>query len=78
MMSDYIIALCDLAVQDNDLIIEHYNNQILIGGRHKTIFKSSFFVKIRVEKNNIISVKKLDNNYFYQTPRLTLDDYLER
>jgi len=35
-------AICDLVIIDNDIIIEHAKNELIIGGRYGTLFKSAF------------------------------------
>jgi hypothetical protein len=50
------IAICDLAVQDEDLILAHHRNQKVIAGRSNTHYRSSFIVKIPIVKNNILNV----------------------
>lgn len=52
----YRIAMCDLAVQDPDVVRQHYNNRIVMGGRHRTCFCSAFLVRSPVPVQSIISV----------------------
>jgi hypothetical protein len=50
------IALCDLAIHDPEVIEAHYANQIAIGGRHKTIFRSAFTVALPVAPAQIVRI----------------------
>jgi len=50
------IAQCDLAVQDIDVIKAHHANKTLIAGRHKTIFRSAFTIKLPILPSSILSV----------------------
>lgn len=71
-------AICDLAIVDNDIIIEHAKNQKIIGGRYNTTFRSAFFGKVPLLSSQIISVEKLSNNSIINHPEITLNDILER
>jgi len=55
--STYRFAMCDLACQDENVIIDHYKNKLVIGGRYDTIFRSAFFVKVPISSEQIISVE---------------------
>ena len=72
------LAIFDLAINDNEIIIEHSKNQMIIGGRYNTTFKSAFFGKVPIRSNQIIEVNRLTNNYTLHDPEITLDDILER
>jgi hypothetical protein len=52
--SDYCIAMCDLAIQDPEIIREHHQNNLVIGGRHKTKFCSAFIVRLPIPKSKIL------------------------
>ena len=43
--SSYRFAMCDLAVQDDEIIQAHAKNDIVIGGRYGTCFRSAFFAR---------------------------------
>ncbi len=72
------IALCDLVIQDNEIIKNHYENNILIQGRYNTIFHSAFFVKTPILNSKVKKVEILDTIVFNAIPELTLNDFLER
>lgn len=71
-------AICDLAIVDNEIIIEHSKNQKIIGGRCNTTFKSAFFGKVPIQSNQIINIERLANDYSINHPEITLNDILER
>lgn len=53
---DYRIAMCDLAINDLNVISQHHKNELVIGGRYNTKFKSAFMVKLPISHERIISV----------------------
>jgi len=67
----YRFAMCDLAIQDDEVVLAHARNRIVIGGRYNTIFKSAFFVKLPIPPADIISVCDASDQDF--TPQVTLD-----
>lgn len=69
----YKFAMCDLAVQDDEVISEHARNDVVIGGRYGTVFKSAFFVKVPVAASDIISVDDAKDQLF--EPQVTLNDF---
>jgi len=71
---DFKIAMCDLAAQDVKVIKGHYKNQITIGGRHGTVFRSAFVVRVPVESEDIIDVYKPE--YFVFSPDLTIQEFM--
>jgi len=74
--AQYRIAMCDLACQNLKLIQSYANNKVVLGGRHDTVFCSSFFVKIPVSPDNIIEVKPIKQIKFI-VPQLTLRNFLK-
>jgi len=52
------LALCDLAVQDPQVVASHATNRIVIGGRHGTKFCSAFFVRLPIAPDQITSVRR--------------------
>jgi len=71
--TSYKFAMCDLAVQDLEIIEAHAKNEIVLGGRCGTVFKSAFFVKTPVTARNIISVD--DAQYDTFNPQVTCDSF---
>lgn len=69
----YRIAMCDLAVQDDEVVLAHARNRKVIGGRYNTIFKSAFFVKVPIPPADVISVSEASDQDF--TPQVTLDQF---
>lgn len=58
----YRIAMCNLASFDVGVVLAHYSNQKVIGGRYGTLFDSAFFVQGPVEANwirDVYSVSRL-------------------
>jgi hypothetical protein len=43
------IALCDLAIHDPEVVRGHHANKPVIAGRHGTVFRSAFTVKLPVD-----------------------------
>ena len=50
------LALCDLATLDPDVVLAHYSNRIVIGGKHGTTFASAFTVAFPVQPEAIVRV----------------------
>ena len=50
------IALCELAMQDTEVVLSHADNSLVIGGRWRTRFKSAFVVKGPVYPEQILTV----------------------
>jgi hypothetical protein len=67
------IALCDLAVQDLDVVISHYGNRLTIGGRHGTVFRSAFMVRLPVNSDRILSVYRASS--CYEAPKFSIHDF---
>ncbi len=65
--------MCDLAVQDDEIIQAHAKNDIVIGGRYGTCFRSAFFARAPVTPLNIISVD--DAQYCDFTPQVTIESF---
>jgi hypothetical protein len=53
------IAWCDLATQDNDVIVAHAANKTVLGGRYNTRFRSAFMARLPVPASRITNVKHL-------------------
>lgn len=71
------LAICDLAIIDNEIIIDHSKNELIIGGRCNTTFRSAFFVKVPIHPNQIISVERIKNVSSLSYPQITLNEILE-
>jgi len=71
-------AVCDLAIQDNQVIKDHSKNKILIGGRYGTIFHSAFIVKTPVKPEYIKNIEILEQTAPTLQPEITLNEILER
>ena len=73
----YRIAMCDLATQDIDVVKAHYKNDIVIGGRYGTVFKSAFFVRVPILPEYILNVEIVEVSPYSFTPEVQLNDFLE-
>jgi len=71
----YRIAMCDLAIQDSQIINDHSNNVIPIGGRYYTVFCSAFFVRLPIQPNQIISVEQAMPKTFQS--QISVYDFIE-
>ena len=58
------IAICDLAVQDDDVIHAHAKNTMVIGGRYDTQFCSAFMVRMPIPSERIVSVEQVSARDF--------------
>jgi hypothetical protein len=56
------VALCDLAIQDESVIVAHAANQTVIGGRYGTIFRSAFMVRAPIAAHCILDVRVVDKS----------------
>lgn len=52
----YAIAMCDLAIIDPEIIRAHHANRSVIAGRHGTVFRSAFTVRMPVDATAILRV----------------------
>ena len=57
------IALCDLAVQDEAVVLAHAKNNTVIGGRYGTRFRSAFLVTSPVGPERIVDVRTVENDF---------------
>jgi hypothetical protein len=68
------IALCDLAVQDDAVVRAHASNNIVIGGRYRTRFRSAFFVRSPVAAKRIVDVRMIENDFDPPDMEISLND----
>ena len=52
-------AICDLIIHDEEIILNHYKNNKIIGGRHGTMFRSSFYVQSPIKPEMIKSIEPI-------------------
>ncbi len=71
--SNYKIAMCDLAVQDEGVISAHAKNEIVIGGRYNTIFQSAFMVKTPIIPSNILAIEDAQDYEF--KPEISIEKF---
>jgi len=73
---NYRIALCDLAINDLDVVLAHANNKIVIRGRWHVVFKSAFFVETPITPDEILEVFQPDPSKFEFIPDIDLYTWL--
>jgi hypothetical protein len=56
---DQRISICDLAVQDDEVIRAHARNATVIGGRYNTEFCSAFMVRMPIPNDRLVSVERV-------------------
>src|ERR1700726_1550056 len=69
---DERIALCDLAVQDNAVVLAHADNKTVIAGRFGTLLRSAFFVRTPVPAARIADVRVVEDAYELPEPDIVL------
>jgi len=67
------IALCKLAVQDDEVIVAHAANQTVIGGRYGTRFCSAFLIRTPVARSAILDVGPVEIDFDLPVAEITLD-----
>lgn len=72
------LALCDLAVCDNEVVYAHYSNNIVIGGRSGTIFRNAFIARLLIESERIIKVWSPRQPPILPTPDVYFADLLRQ
>ncbi len=50
------VALCDLACYDPLVIKAHYENSVVLGGRHNTVFRNAFIAALPIDPQSILRV----------------------
>jgi hypothetical protein len=69
---DERIALCDLAVQDNAVVLAHADNKTVIAGRFGTLLRSAFLVRTPVPAARIADVRVVEDAYELPEPDIVL------
>lgn len=67
-------AICDLIICDEEIKKSHLKNNHIIQGRYGTLFKSAFFVKMPLEKENVISVKILESDFVIPISQINISN----
>lgn len=70
------IAMGNLAAFDENVILSHYRNDKLIGGRHGTRFSSAFFVQAPISASEIDTCKVIDDNLSEKDIFVDLDSFI--
>jgi hypothetical protein len=67
------VTICDLAVQDHDVILAHARNATVIGGRAGTEFCSAFMVRMPVPNDRIAVVEAVSaKDFSFPVPEVSL------
>jgi hypothetical protein len=72
------IALCDLACYDASVVAAHHANTLALGGRHNTVFRNAFIVKLPVEGTAIVRVWSPSDEPDLPAPEVTFGSLLDR
>jgi hypothetical protein len=67
-------ALCDLAVQDDAVVLAHAGNKTVIGGRYGTRFRSAFCVRTPVATDRIVDVRPVEVGADLPDPEISLQN----
>ena len=70
------VALCDLATLDPDVVLAHYANRTVIGGRYGTTFESAFTVAYPVPPTAIVRVWTPQSMGAKRIPSVSIGDIL--
>jgi hypothetical protein len=65
---DERIALCDLAVQDNAVVLAHADNKTVVAGRYEIGFRSAFLVRTPVPAVRIVEVRVVEDAFEVPEP----------
>lgn len=68
------IALCDLAVQDEAVVLAHAANKTVIGGRYGTRFRSAFLMRTPIVANQIVDVRIVRSDFVLPEAEIFLSD----
>ena len=74
---DERVALCDLAIQDDEVVAAHAKNRTVISGRYGTCFKSAFLVRLPVLPARIVDVRAVESQVAIPKPEVTLNDVID-
>jgi len=67
------IAICHLAVQDDDVISAHARNTAVTGGRYGTEFRSAFMVRMPIPSEHIVSIQEVSaRDFSFPDPEILL------
>lgn len=72
------IRLCHKACHDPDVVRAHHANQLMLGGRYATRFRSTFLVKAPVPAALVTKIHCLEAGWPLPVPDVDLYDMLDR
>jgi hypothetical protein len=71
------VSICDLAVQDHDVIRAHAQNTTAISGRYGTEFCSAFMVRMPIPADQIVTVEAVSaKDFSFPAPEVLLQSIL--
>lgn len=73
---DIRIALVDLARHDPAVVKAHHANAVVLGGRHRTVFRNAFIVKLPPAPKSIVRVLSPTERPVLPVPEITLSSLL--
>lgn len=71
---EFRIAQCDLAIHDPKVIQAHYANDLVLGGRHGTVFRNAFTITLPVGSESIKRVWAPSEFPALAKPEVSLND----
>ena len=77
-IQEFRIAMCDLAVHDLDVIKAHHANDIILAGRHRTMFRNAFVIRLPIIPSALIRVWSPENPIDLSSPQVSLRDLIAR
>ena len=75
---DKRIALCDLATHDPAVIRAHHANELVLGGRHGTVFRNAFLVRVPIPGGAILRVQRVGTDTRLPSSAVMLRDVLSQ
>jgi hypothetical protein len=68
------IAICDLAIHDPEVVEAHHASNLVIAGRHGTVFRNAFSVKVPISSDAILRVWSPLEQPDFPDPQVSLED----
>jgi hypothetical protein len=70
------IAQCDLAIHDPNVIEAHCASDVVLAGRHRTIFRSAFTIQLPVPPESVLSVSSPSSTWYKPQPDVKLSEII--
>ncbi|KQO61026.1 hypothetical protein ASF24_03550 [Methylobacterium sp. Leaf86] len=71
------IAMCDLAIHDPNVVAAHHASTVVLAGRHGTVFRNAFTIRMPVRPEAIVRVWSPDVELPRPSPSVSLRDILQ-